>query len=108
VRGANDVGAIVAISRSQVYNQVSAGTDVVSTSLDSAHGRIGAMAVARVTEIRASSRDGFQEAVLEGLERARKTLRNITGIELTSKRVKVEAGRLVEYRVDMKIIFVLE
>ncbi len=66
------------------------------------------MAVARVTEIRSSSHEGFQEAVLEGLQRARKTLRNITGIEITGKRVKVEKGRLVEFRVDMKIIFVLD
>jgi flavin-binding protein dodecin len=66
------------------------------------------MAVARVTEIRASSPEGFQEAVLEGLKRATKTLRGITGIEVLGKRVKVEAGKIVEYRVDMKIIFVLE
>ncbi len=66
------------------------------------------MAVARVTEIRASSSDGFLEAVNEGLRRARKTLRNITGLEITQKRVKVESGKLVEYRVDMKIVFVLD
>lgn len=66
------------------------------------------MAVARVTEIRASSPDGFQEAVLEGLKRAAKTLRGITGLEVLDKRVKVERGKIVEYRVDMKIIFVLE
>ena len=66
------------------------------------------MAVARVTEIRASSTDGFQEAVLEGLKRASKTLRGITGVEILAKRVKAERGKIVEYRVDMKIIFVLE
>jgi flavin-binding protein dodecin len=66
------------------------------------------MAVARVTEIRASSTEGFQEAVLEGVKRAAKTLRGITGLEVLDKRVKVEAGKIVEYRVDMKIIFVLE
>ena len=66
------------------------------------------MAVARVTEIRASSPEGFQEAVLEGIKRATKTLRGITGFEVLAKRVKVEAGKIVEYRVDMKIIFVLE
>jgi len=66
------------------------------------------MAVARVTEIRASSTDGFQEAVLEGIKRATKTLRGITGLEVLNKRVKVESGKIVEYRVDMKIIFVLE
>ncbi|GBD27766.1 Dodecin [bacterium HR30] len=66
------------------------------------------MAVARVTEIRASSPDGFQEAVLEGVRRAAKTLRGITGIEVLGKRVKVDQGRIIEYRVDMKVIFVLE
>ena len=66
------------------------------------------MAVARVTEIRASSHEGFQEAVLEGLKRAAKTVRGITGLEVLEKRVKVERGKIVEYRVDMKLIFVLE
>jgi flavin-binding protein dodecin len=66
------------------------------------------VAVARVTEIIASSADGFREAVEEGLARAARTLRGITGIEVLSKRVKVERGLIVEYRVDMKIIFVLE
>jgi hypothetical protein len=66
------------------------------------------MAVARVTEIRASSPEGFQEAVLEGLKRASKTLRGLTGLEVLAKRVKVEDGKIAEYRVDMKIIFVLD
>jgi flavin-binding protein dodecin len=67
------------------------------------------MAVARVTEIRASSPDGFQEAVIEGLKRATKTLRGITGLEVLAKRVKVGTrGKIVEYRVDMKLIFLLE
>lgn len=66
------------------------------------------MAVARVTEIRASSREGFQEAVVEGVARAARTLRGLTGLEITGKRVKVTDGRIVEYRVDMKLIFVLE
>jgi flavin-binding protein dodecin len=66
------------------------------------------MAVARVTEIRASSPDGFQEAVIEGLKRASKTLRGLTGLEVLGKRVKVANGKIVEYRVDLKIIFLLE
>ena len=66
------------------------------------------MAVARVTEIRASSPDGFREAVEAGLARASRTVRNITGLEVTGKRVKVERGLIAEYRVDMKVIFLLE
>jgi hypothetical protein len=66
------------------------------------------MAVARVTEVIASSPEGFREAVEEGLERAARTLRGITGLEVVRKRVKVERGQIVEYRVDMRITFVLE
>jgi dodecin len=66
------------------------------------------MAVARVSEVIASSPDGFREAVEEGLSRAASTLRGITGLEVIGKRVKVERGLIVEYRVDMKITFVLE
>jgi flavin-binding protein dodecin len=66
------------------------------------------VAVARVTEIIASSPDGFREAVEEGLARAARTLRGITGIEVLGKRVKVERGRIVEFRVEMKVIFLLE
>ena len=66
------------------------------------------MAVARVTEIIASSPDGFREAVEGGLARAARTLRNITGLEIIAKRVKVDRGQIVEYRVDMKIVFLLE
>jgi dodecin len=66
------------------------------------------MAVARVTEIVASSPDGFREAVDEGLARASRTLRGITGLEVIGKRVKVERGLIVEYRVEMKITFLLD
>lgn len=66
------------------------------------------MAVARVTEIIASSPDGFREAVEEGLARAARTIRGITGLEVVDKRVKVERGLITEYRVEMKVIFLLE
>jgi len=66
------------------------------------------MAVARVTEITASSKKGVEEAVNEGLRRASKTLRGITGLEITSIKAKVEKGKVEEYRVSLKITFVLE
>lgn len=65
------------------------------------------MAVARVTEIIASSPDGFREAVEEGVARAARTLRGITGLEVLDKKVKVEHGLITEYRVEMKITFLL-
>jgi hypothetical protein len=66
------------------------------------------MAVARVTEIIASSTKGFDDAVKEGMKRAAKTLRGITGLEVVAMKAKVEDGKITEYRVQMKITFILE
>ena len=66
------------------------------------------MAVARVSEIVASSSSSFDGAVQEGLKRANKTLRGITGFEVTRMQGKVEKGKLKEYRVHMNVTFVLE
>jgi flavin-binding protein dodecin len=66
------------------------------------------MAVARVSKITAASSKGFQEAVEEGLKRAAKTLRGITGVEVISQKCKVERGKIAEYRVTMEVTFVLD
>jgi flavin-binding protein dodecin len=66
------------------------------------------MAVARVTKITASSTQGFQEAVKDGLSRAAATLRGITGLEVVSQKAKVENGKIVEYRVTIEVTFVLD
>ena len=66
------------------------------------------MAVARVTKITASSTESFQDAILEGLKRASKTLRGITGLEVVSQKAKVEGGKIMEYRATMEITFLLE
>ena len=66
------------------------------------------MAVARVTRVISSSKKGFQDAVDSAVNRAGKTLRGITGGEVASLKVKVEKNKIVEYRVEMNIIFILE
>jgi flavin-binding protein dodecin len=66
------------------------------------------MAIARVSEIVASSPDSFDEAIKQGLKRATKTLRGITGFEVTRMQGKVEKNKLKEYRVHMNVTFVLE
>ena len=61
------------------------------------------MAVARVTEITASSSKSFDDAVRVGIERANKTLENVKGAWIQDQKLKIEAGRIVEYRVNMKV-----
>ncbi len=66
------------------------------------------MAVARVTEIIAASPTSFDEAVASGFERASQTLRNITGFHVTDWRVNVKNERIREYRVTLRVTFLLE
>jgi len=64
--------------------------------------------VARVTEIIAGSAKSFDDAVKAGFARASKTLRGITGMRVVEFRVAVENAKIVEYRVRLEVIFLLE
>ncbi len=66
------------------------------------------MAVARVTEIVSSSAKSWEDAARAGFERASKTLRGITGIEILKQTAHVEKNKIIEYRVTMRVLFVLE
>jgi dodecin len=66
------------------------------------------MSVARITEISATSSKSFEDAVQQGIQRATATLRNVRSAWLKEQEVKVENNRITEYRVTMKITFVLE
>lgn len=65
------------------------------------------MAVARVTEIISSSKKGFEDAVAQGVKRASKTLKNVEGAWVKDQKVICKNGKIVEYRVVMKVTFVL-
>jgi dodecin len=64
------------------------------------------MSVARVTEIISSSKKSF-EAIEKGINRAAKTLKNVEGAWVKEQKVIVKNGKISEYRVDLKITFIL-
>ena len=66
------------------------------------------MSVAKVTEIIASSPKSFEDAVDQGIERAAKTLHNISSAWVKDQNVLVENGKVTEYRVVLKVTFVLK
>ncbi len=66
------------------------------------------MTVARVTEITSASKTSFEDAISKGVERAAQTLKNVKGAWVQDQTVTVEDGRIAEYRVNMKVTFVLE
>ena len=66
------------------------------------------MSVAKITEISASSTVSFDDAVKVGVERASKTLKNIKGAWVKEQSVVVDNDKVTEYRVTMKVTFVLK
>jgi len=66
------------------------------------------MAVARVTEIIGSSDKSWEDAVHSALKRANKTLRGLTGLEITKMNAQIQTGKITEYRAHVKITFILE
>ena len=65
------------------------------------------MTVARVTEISSSSKKSFEDAVEKGVERACKTLNNVTGAWVKDQEVSIKDGKVDKFIVKMKISFVL-
>ena len=66
------------------------------------------MSVARVTEIIAASSKSFEDAIDAGIKRADKTLQNVRSAWIKSQKVIVEKGKVAEYRVTLKVTFVLK
>lgn len=64
--------------------------------------------VARITNISARSEAGFDDAVRIGIERANKTLRNVSGAWVKDQKVEIRDGRIVAYQVAMEVTFVLD
>lgn len=66
------------------------------------------MAVARVTEIISGSSKSFQDAVETGIDRANQTLKNVEGAWVKDQSLILDNGKIKEYRVVMKVTFILK
>jgi flavin-binding protein dodecin len=66
------------------------------------------MSIARITEINSSSSKSFDDAIEQGIKRANKTLRNVKGAWVRDQKVKVNDGKIIEYRVNLKVSFVVD
>lgn len=66
------------------------------------------MSVAKITEITSSSKKSFEDAVENGVERASKTLKNITSAWVADQSVSVKDGKVSAYNVRLKVTFILK
>lgn len=65
------------------------------------------MTVARITEISSVSAVGFQDAIVQGVERANKTLKNVKGAWVKDQEVTIDNGKVTGYKVVLKVTFIL-
>lgn len=65
------------------------------------------MSVAKVTEIISSSKKSFEDAIAKGIERAGETLKNVESAWVKDQKVVVKNGKISEYRVGLKVTFIL-
>ncbi|MEO8652865.1 MAG: dodecin family protein [Ramlibacter sp.] len=65
------------------------------------------MTVARITEISSVSDKSFQDAIVQGVERANKTLKNVKGAWIKDQEVTIDNGKVTGYKVILKVTFIL-
>ena len=66
------------------------------------------MSIAKVSEISATSKVSFEDAIQQGIARANKTLRNVKSVWIKEQQVRVENGNISEYQVNMAITFIID
>lgn len=65
------------------------------------------MSIAKVTEITSASQKSFDDAIRQGIARASESIENIKGAWVNEQRVVVNDDNVQEYRVNMRLSFVL-
>jgi flavin-binding protein dodecin len=66
------------------------------------------MSIAKVIEISSTSTKGFDDAIRQGIARAGKTVEGIKEAWIQEQTVKVEDDKVTEYRVHLKLTFVVK
>jgi len=66
------------------------------------------MSIAKVSEISATSSKSFEDALVQGIARAHKTLRNLRSAWIKEQHVRIHDGAIKEYQVNMMVTFVVD
>jgi flavin-binding protein dodecin len=64
--------------------------------------------IARVTEVIATSKTSFEDAIQAAVERANQTLRNVKGAWVKEMKVGIDNGKITDYNVDLLVTFVMD
>ncbi len=64
--------------------------------------------VVKIVELIGVSKTSYEDAVVQAVRRASKTVKNISGVDVIGQSAKVQDGKVVEFRANLKIAFVVE
>jgi hypothetical protein len=66
------------------------------------------MSLAKVVELVGQSEKSFEDAVKVAVEEAAKTTRGIKCVDVVGQTADIENGKIIRYRADCKILFIVE
>lgn len=66
------------------------------------------MSVAKIIEVIAGSKKSFDDAMKQGIARVNDSVSEVTGVWIKDQRAVVSKGKVVEYRVVMKVTFIVK
>lgn len=66
------------------------------------------MAIAKVVEVNSSSAKSFEDAIQTGITKVTETVKNVQGAWINEQKVVIKDNKITEYRVNLKISFLVE
>lgn len=66
------------------------------------------MAIAKVVEVNSSSNKSFEDAIQTGIQKVTETVKNVQGAWINEQKVIVREDKIIEYRVNLKVSFLVE
>lgn len=66
------------------------------------------MGIAKVVEVNSSSTKSFEDAIQTGIAKVTETVKNVSGAWVNEQKVVIKDNKITEYRVNLKISFVVE
>ena len=64
--------------------------------------------VIKVVEVIGVSKKSFDDAVAQAVKKASQSIKGITGVEVIKQSAKVEAGKIVQYKANVKLAFAVK
>ena len=66
------------------------------------------MAIAKVVEVNSSSNKSFEDSIQTGIQKVTETIKNVQGAWINEQKVVIKENKIIEYRVNLKISFLVD